>query len=96
MTAERPRPTRPPSRWDDGTCGVKGCRCPHNAVWSPSNTQPCDHGQIPAGPGATTPGVRANGGGQITPGVATPELVRRCPTCKAHAERVRTARQESA
>jgi hypothetical protein len=89
MTAEHPRPTRPASRWDDGGCGVKGCPCAHNPARGQYPNGPCDRGFVAAGENATTPGVRGSSGARITAGVTAPGAVRRCPTCKSHAESLR-------
>lgn len=82
------RPSRPPSRWDDGTCGVAGCPCHHDPVWNPTRKR-CDHGFTDPPPGATTPGVH---GATYIPGSQSPDAVALCATCKDHAQRVREAR----
>lgn len=89
------RPTRPATRWDDRTCGVPGCPCPHNPQVGKYPDPPCNRGYVAAASGQRTPGVRGAGGVQITEGVrsddAGDEVVARCRTCREHARRAREA-----
>lgn len=87
---------RPPRRWDDPTCGVPDCPCPHKPY--PNS---CERGWVPAPTTATTPGARANGGGLVTtPAAPNPpadggRTPMRCPVCQRHARSRAAARQES-
>jgi len=90
------RPARPPSRWDDRTCGAAGCTCHHDPdrEWDHTDPddQPCDRGQRPAGPFQTTPGVHGPGYHQrgSTP---SEDGVTPCPTCQTARTRAREASQ---
>ncbi len=73
-------PDAPRSRWDDGTCKVEGCPCPHRPP-------ECDRGWSRPRPGSSTGGLRSGVGAPLRPVEldSDSDAVARCRICARHA-----------